>query len=106
MLADDILHIRIDAAYLPFFYELGLLDCVPYPISVIAPGVVVRDDGNGIYLANADPANETPVFTADLLKETILNETTGYLNHPSVCSGPYLLTSYEDGVANFEINPR
>ena len=104
--ADNILNITIDAGYLPFFYELGLLDCVPYPIAVIAPGVKVADDGNGVYLTNADPDNGTPAFTAELLKETILNEATGYRTHPSVTSGPYLLTSYENGVAQFEINPR
>ena len=103
---DHRLHITISKAYLPFFYELGLLDCVPYPVSVIAPGVKVADNGNGVYLTNADAANRTPVFTADLLKETILDENTGYRTHPSVSSGPYKLTSYEDGVAKFEINPQ
>ena len=104
--ADGIISITIDHGYLPFFYELGLLDCVPYPISVIAPGVKVADDGDGIYLTNADTGSETPVFTAGLLKETILDETTGYRTHPSVCCGPYLLTSFEDGVARFEANPQ
>ena len=45
VLGDYLMHITIDDAYLPFFYELGLLDCTPYPISVIAPGVKVADDG-------------------------------------------------------------
>ena len=105
VVSDNMLHITIDKAYLPFFYELGLLDCVPYPISVIAPGVKVADDGKGIYLTNAE-AGEEAVFTADLLKGTILDETTGYRTHPSVVSGAYVLTSYEDGVAQFEINPQ
>ena len=104
--ADDMINITIDSGYLPFFYELGLLDCVPYPISVIAPGVTVKDDGNGVYLANEDPDREEPVFTAELLKETILDAETGYRTHPSVCSGPYVLTSYENGTAQFEVNPR
>ena len=106
VLTDRMMYITIDKAYLPFFYELGLLDCVPYPISVIAPGVKVADDGKGVYLTNADAANTTPVFTAELLKETLLNETTGYCTHPSVTSGPYKLVSFEDGTATFEINPR
>ena len=106
VLSDQLMHITIDKAFLPFFYELGLLDCVPYPISVIAPGVKVADNGSGVYLTNVDTANKTPVFTADLLKETILNEETGYRTHPSVSSGPYKLVSYEDGVAQFEINLR
>ena len=106
VLGDDNIHITIDAGYLPFFYELGLLDCNPYPIAVIAPGVKVADDGNGVYLTNAEPDSEAPVFTAELLKGTILDETKGYRTHPSVTSGPYLLTSYENGVAQFEINPQ
>ena len=97
--SDYILQITIAKDYLPFFYELGLFDCVPYPISVIAPGVRVADDGKGVYLAGK-------ALTADLLKETILDEETGYRTHPTVVSGPYLLTSYEDGTAQFEINPR
>ena len=103
--AENTIHITIDAGYLPFFYELGLLDCVPYPISMIAPGVKVADDGDGVYLTNADAESETPVFTAELLKGTVLDETSGYRTHPSVCSGPYLLTSYQDGEAAFEVNP-
>ena len=106
VMTDRVIRITIDKKYLPFFYELGLLDCVPYPIAAIAPGVKVADNGNGVYLTNADAGNDTPVFTADLLKGTILDEATGYRTHPSVTSGPYLLTSYEDGVAKFEINPR
>ena len=105
VLNDHLIHITIDHAYLPFFYELGLLDCTPYPIAVIAPGVKVADDGKGIYLTNADGGDEA-VLTADLLKGTILDETSGYRTHPSVTSGPYVLTSYEDGVAKFEINPQ
>ena len=106
VMTDRMLRITIDNKYLPFFYELGLLDCIPYPISVIAPGVKVADDGAGVYLTNADADATDPVFTAELLKETILNETTGYRTHPSVTSGPYLLTSYENGEALFEINPQ
>ena len=79
---------------------------MPYPISVIAPGGQVADDGHGVYLKNADGTNDTPVFTADLLKETVLNEQTGYRTHPSVTSGPYRLVSYENNTAEFELNPQ
>ena len=103
VIGDHLMSITISGNYLPFFYELGLLDCIPYPISVIAPGVKVADDGNGVYLTNADGGDD-PVFTAELLKGTILDEAKGYRTHPSVTSGPYKLTSYEDGAAHFEIN--
>ena len=105
VLNDHLLHITIDNAYLPFFYELGLLDCIPYPISVIAPGVKVEDDGKGVYLTGKEGGDEA-AFTTDLLKDTILDEAMGYRTHPSVTSGPYVLTSYEDGEAKFEINPQ
>ena len=93
------LMITIRSVYLPFFFQLGLLDCVPYPASVIAPGVEVADDGNGVYLKNAKD------LTADALKETLLDEASGYRTHPEVTSGPYKLVSYEDGKAELEINP-
>ncbi len=105
VLSDDTLSVTLDHAYLPFFYELGLLSCNPYPISVIAPGVIVRDDGNGVYLANKDPEEPEPLFTADLLRSTVMDPDTGYRSHPSVVSGPYMLTSWDGVTAEFDVNP-
>ena len=105
VMADNIIMITIRHEYLPFFYEMGLLSCNPYPISVIAPGVAVRDDGDGVYLANADETVQEPVYTAELLKQTILDPENGYLSHPSVVSGPYTLTSWDGETAEFAINP-
>jgi len=105
---DNMIAITIDSAYLPFFYELALLDCTPYPISVIAPGCRVADDGNGIYIANLPnedgTVDEEPHFTAELLRQTILDPETGYQSHPTVVSGPYTLASYDGESAEFEIN--
>ena len=53
--SDNTLMITVSGEYLPFFYELGLLSCNPYPINKIAPGAMVQDDGKGVYL---DPARE------------------------------------------------
>lgn len=50
VLNDSHLAITVSAEYRPFFYELGLLDYAPYPISVIAPGCQVKDDGEGAYI--------------------------------------------------------
>ena len=105
VIAEDQLAFTVRGEYLPYFYELGLLNCVPYPIAVIAPGVRVADDGQGVYLTNADPDAEAPAFTAELLAATILDETNGYRTHPAVVSGPYTLASYSDGVAVFDRNP-
>ena len=96
LLDDYTIAITISRAYLPFFYEMALLDCVPYPIQAIAPGCRVADDGNGIYI--------TPSLNAETLRETILNATAGYRSHPSVSSGPYVLTSYDGQTAEFALN--
>lgn len=130
VLNDHQLSITVKADYLPFFYELALLDYCPYPISVIAPGCEVADDGEGVYIRNikteeelaaeaearaaAEEAGEEyvepeeePIFTAELLKETILNAENGYLTYPAVVSGPYTLTAFDFNTrtAEFAINP-
>lgn len=102
--ADDRIAVTISHEYVPYFYELGLLNYAPYPISVIAPDCKVADNGKGVYIANADETVDEPIFTAELLTETILNPETGYLSHPSVVSGPYKLVSYDGQAAEFEIN--
>ena len=104
MLSDDTLAITISHEYLPFFYELAMLDCTPVPMHVVAPGCTVLDDGEGVYIANADPEQEEPLFTADLLRETILDPETGYLSHPMITSGPYKLVSYDGQEVRMEIN--
>ena len=105
ILAENKLQITVDHEYVPFYYELGLLRLNPYPISVIAPGVVVKDDDSGVYLANEDDTVREPVFNAKLLSKTILDPETGYQSHPSVVSGPYCLTSWDGVTAKFSINP-
>lgn len=109
MLNDFALDITLDAAYLPFFYELGLLEITPSPIQAIAPGVKVQDDGNGVYLTNADESETEPLFTAENLARTMLDDPEtgryGYISHPTVVSGPYTLASFDGTTAKFELNP-
>ena len=97
VLGDNVLMVTIDHDYLPFFYEMGLLSCQPCPISVIAPGLSVRDDGAGVYLDGE--------LSAALLRYTILDPATGYQSHPAVVCGPYTLTSWDGVTAEFAINP-
>ena len=104
ILGDYTFSITIDHNYLPFFYELALLDCTPYPISVIAPGCAAIDDGSGIRIVNEDSSVTEPIFTSQLLAQTILDETDGYRSRPAVTSGPYRLVSYDGETAQFEIN--
>ena len=103
--ADDTITITLNNEYLPFFFEMGLLSCDPYPISVIAPGVRVYDDGNGVYLADANNRNANTVFNAQLLERTVNDPVTGYHSHPSVVTGPYTLESFDGTTAEFAVNP-
>ena len=105
VLGDRQLAVTLDHEFLPFFFETGLLLCVPYPIGEIAPGCKVYDDGEGAYIGNADAGTAEPVWTAELLKKTILDPETGYNSHPKVVSGPYTLVDFQDQTAHFEINP-
>ena len=102
---DQTLVITVRGEYLPFFYEFGMLLYNPYPIKEIAPGVTVKDDGNGVYLANEDNTVTEPVFTSELIRQAVLDPETGYMSHPKVVSGPYTLTSWDGEVAEFAINP-
>ena len=99
------LSVTVSHEYLPYFYELELLDCTPVPIDVIAPGCRVADEGEGVYITNEDETLGKPLFTEELLRRTILDGDTGYLSHPSVTSGPYRLLSFDGETAEFEINP-
>ncbi len=110
---DHQLAITLDHNFLPYFFETGLLLCVPYPISVIAPGCKVyagaaedSDDGYGfgIYIGNADESVSEPIYTAEVLRETVLDPDTGYNSQPYVSSGPYVLTDYDYETAHFVIN--
>ena len=99
LLADNQFSLTIDAKYLPYFYELIYVQVTPYPMSVLAPGCGVADDGQGAYI--------TGDLTAEMLRASILDETTGYLSHPSVVNGAYVLDRYDaaQGVAEFSMNP-
>ena len=113
VLSDYQIEIVLDADFLPYFFETGLLMTVPYPISVIAPGckvvsgIVDPDTGDpyGIKIVNEDESNTTPIYTAELLQKTILDPETGYNTFPSVCSGPYVIKSWDGVTGHYEINP-
>ena len=99
VIGDYLMSVTIRHEYRPFFYEPGFLSIHPYPVNVIAPGCIVADDGEGIYIVNRE------AFTADLLQETLLNPDTGYVSHPTLVTGPYRLISFDGETAELEINP-
>jgi len=100
--------LTIAADYLPYFYELIYVNVTPYPIGVIAPGCAVADDGDGAYITAITGEDGKPLgeFTAEVLKQTILDPDTGYLSNPRVTSGPYALVEYnrEEATVTFAAN--
>lgn len=109
LLSDTQFSITVSGDYLPYFYELVYLNIQPYPISVIAPGCEVADEGEGVMIRSIldEDGNPRGEFTADMLEITILDPDEGYLNYPSVVSGPYQLVSYDkdSGIVEFVANP-
>ena len=97
VMSDQILQIRIKAEALPYYYELSRLVIHPYPVSVIAPGNSVTDDGSGTRMVEK--------LTADTIRETVLDPEKGYLTHPTIVSGPYTLLSFDGVTGTFDINP-
>ena len=104
LIDQDTFSLTIYNGYLPYFYELTYVNVTPYPISVLAPGLTVLDEGDGAFLAPLE--GQTAEFTSDLLKKTILDPDTGYLSHPMVTSGPYQLVAYdrEAATVSFKAN--
>lgn len=98
LLDEYVLSLTIDKAHLPFYFELNLIDIVPYPLEVLLPGMELTDHEDG--LGFAEPINQ------DTLEERLLGEQ-GYLSYPAVASGPYRLVSYqpETGEVQVEKNP-
>ena len=98
VLSEYMLAVTVSAEWLPFFYELGLLWCYPMPMHLIAPGCSLTEGEEGVHISGE--------FTTDLLRETLLNEKTGYVSHPQAVSGPYQLISFnkETATAEFVIN--
>ena len=97
LIGDYQITFTISEEYIPYFYEMEVMDIIPYPISVLAPGLEVKDDGNGVYLSGE--------LTAEMLKSTLLDPDTGYAAHPSVSSGAYVLTAYDGTSVRLQSNP-
>ena len=104
---DRLIEFTVRHEYLPYFFELYRLCFCPYPIREIAPGCRVYDDGEGCYIGNGDPTVPGKIFTAELLQETVMDPEFGYLSHPTVGSGPYVLTGWDEEThtCTFRINP-
>ena len=117
LLRGNAISISVMSEYSSYFYDIARLNIVPFPISVIAPGCEVRDDGNGVYVGRADKAPDIDLtglsytpgeFSADMLRATLLDPETGYVFNPRVTSGAYMLDSYDPvtHAVRFVINER
>ncbi|MBQ6287799.1 MAG: ABC transporter substrate-binding protein [Clostridia bacterium] len=102
---DRMIEFRVKPEALPYFFEMYRMGFLPYPIHEIAPGCKVYDDGQGIYIGNEDPDVKEKIFCTELLEATVMDPENGYLSHPTVGSGPYVLTSWDGETCTFEINP-
>lgn len=87
LLGDYQFSVTIKADKLPYYFDLTYAQIEPAPMFLIAPGVDITDDGNGVTISDN--------FTADLLRQTLLDETTGYRYTASVSCGPYQLEKYD-----------
>lgn len=97
--------VDVKKEFLPYFYEMSYLHFLPYPIGVIAPGCRVTETEKGAAIVNEEAGE--PLFTAELLQKTVLDSETGYMAHPALTTGPYVLTAYdaEKGEVQFKKNP-
>ena len=61
----------------------------------------------GAYIGNEDPVIKDRIFSVRLLTATVMDPDNGYLSHPTVGSGPYVLTSWDSETltCTFDINP-
>jgi ABC-type transport system substrate-binding protein len=97
LIGDYQIQITLSQEYTPYFYEMKALDIYPLPISVLAPGCEVLDDGNGVYLSGT--------LNAETVQKYILDPDTGYASHPSVTSGAYMMTDYDGKTVWMTKNP-
>lgn len=79
--------VALAGSALPDYNELRYVDLIPSPLHVLLPGMDIVDNGDGV------------AFSRELAVEDLEAVTAGEMNyrsHPAVCSGPYLLESYDE----------
>ncbi len=87
------------------FYDLASLWCQPCPPGVLLPGCDVVDTAKGAKLQT--PGRAERPLTVDRLRNALFAEGTGYMSHPKLTCGPYILTAYDaaTGRVDFRLNP-
>ncbi|WP_312496356.1 ABC transporter substrate-binding protein, partial [Anaerosporobacter sp.] len=83
LIDDYTFSVTIKADYIPTYFEAYASAVTPVPFSVYAPGVTIKDDGNGCYLSDN--------YSAEIIKEPMTAERY----KPTVTCGPYKFVSYD-----------
>ena len=107
LIGDYSFSITLRGDHQPFFFDLANIWCIPYPITVLAPGCAVADTKAGAMIVNENANQPEVPFTTDVLRTTLLDPVSGYMSHPALTSGPYTLVAYDaaTGQVDFERNP-
>ncbi len=98
LISDDTFSVTIDAANLPYFYELGLVSVQPTKLSFYTDDqVTIADDGKGAYLSDN--------FTLENYEAKINAARTTI---PAITCGPYNAVSFNESSkeAVIEVNPK
>lgn len=98
LLSDDTFSFTVDKSELPNYDILIDIAFSPDPMAAEAPGVDIKDDGNGCYFVG---------LTTDLLRKTMLDPNTGFRYKRPVVCGPYKLKKVDmtTQTIELEINP-
>lgn len=99
MLDDHTFLVTIDAKYLPYEFQLNYINAFPIPYESIFKDLHLIDQGEGATCQSG--------LSQEDLKAGLFDPETGYISHPKVTSGPYVLTSYDPktSIAKLDINP-
>ena len=117
LLGRYIFSVTVSAEHLPYFYEDAYCDVTPYPIRSLLGDFDVEETDKGARIVNLSVSTlvqnengtvmeqQPEAFTAELLSAHLFGEG-GYMSHPAVTSGPYILVRYdeESGTAEFVKN--
>lgn len=87
LIDDHTFSVTLAGSALPDYNELRYVDLIPSPLHVLLPDVDIVDDGEGVAFSRE--------LSVEDLAATMTGETS-YRTHPTVCSGPYLLESYNE----------
>lgn len=95
LLGDYEFSMHAAAENFPNYYALLDVGYEPDPMAAIAPGVDIKDDGNGCYF--------TDEFTTELLRKTLLDPKEGFRYKRPVVCGPYKLKKVDIGTETVEL---